>query len=168
MSQGFTADHDDVALPLNLTVAEEGVGGVAGLSPTVTLRIGRTTDTYLDFADDTFKTSGWTTKSAPLTEIGDGDYSRNLDLTALGGAGYDVGDTLIAHYAVDDGVDLVSVASDQILVSTSGERLKDIWRILGLDPSEPLIVSAVDRKSGTVITQSISVVANVATVTRTL
>ena len=56
-------------VPLFLSVSRTGTGGVAGLSPTVELR--RSSDGfYLDFNDDTFKSSGWTTRKAALTDLG--------------------------------------------------------------------------------------------------
>lgn len=66
------------AYPLSLFVVENGVG-VTGLSCTVALRNATTTDSYLDFSDGTFKTSGWTLQFAPLTEIGTGRYHRLLN-----------------------------------------------------------------------------------------
>lgn len=56
--------------------------------------------------------------------------------------------------------------SDVILGGGVGEALIEMWRILGLDPAEPLTVSATERKSGTVITQTISEAAGVVTVTK--
>jgi hypothetical protein len=38
---------------------------------------------YLDFDDDTFKTSGWTSKTTALTEYGSGFYGTTIDITAI-------------------------------------------------------------------------------------
>lgn len=95
-------------IPLFLSVAKAGTGGVAGLSPTVRFR--RASDGfYLDFADDTFKGSGWTTQSASMTDLGGGHYQRLLDLSAVGVVPTSV---YIAEYAVDDGGDINSIAND--------------------------------------------------------
>jgi hypothetical protein len=60
-------------------------GGITGLTVAVRIRDGRTTNSYLDFSDDTFKTSGWSAQTASLTDIGDGFYSLSsgLDLSAI-------------------------------------------------------------------------------------
>ncbi len=88
-------DLTNTALALVLTVASGGTG-VTGLSITVRLRDGETTNSYLDFADNTFKTSGWTTQDAALSEIGDGHYQRTLDVSAI--VGLAIGDSLVAEY----------------------------------------------------------------------
>jgi len=155
MSQAFAADADDTNLPLTLTINRAGEGGLTGLVPTVRLRLGHTADTYLDWSDNAFKTAGWTTLNGAMSEVGDGHYLRALDLTALTLAS---GRTLIAEYAVDDGGDVVSVASDTLYLTESNERLLDVWRILGLDPSHPLEVKAVSREAGTEIGQVISII----------
>ncbi len=81
-------------VPLVLTISKGGVGGIAGLSPTVQLR--RTSDGFfLDWSDDTFKNSGWTTLDGPLTDLGGGQYQRVADLGAIGAVNTD---TLVALY----------------------------------------------------------------------
>ncbi len=59
--------------PLQLAVNGFG-GGITGLSPVVAIRSALTSGSYLDFSDLAFKTSGWTTRQAALTEVGDGRY----------------------------------------------------------------------------------------------
>jgi len=56
-------------VPLELHVARPGSGGIGSLTPVVQIRDGTTGDSYLDFADNTFKTSGWTTKQSSLTAV---------------------------------------------------------------------------------------------------
>jgi hypothetical protein len=164
MSQGLTADFDDDDYPLNLTLNKEGVGGLIGLLPTVAVRLGASTSTYLDFDDLTFKTSGWGTRDEQMVEVGEGRYTRSLDLSSV--TGLSAGDVLSAEFSVDNGADVVGVTSDTIVLAASDERLKDIWRILGLDPAEPLTVTALSRVSGTVITQTITTVGSAVTVAR--
>lgn len=76
----------DGTLPLELLVTSGGVGQT-GLSPVVAVRDAGTDGSYLDFADGAFKTSGWTTRQAALTEISatnaPGKYVRRLDLTTV-------------------------------------------------------------------------------------
>lgn len=84
-------------IPLSLTVSQNG--GVPGLSPTVELK--RASDGFfLDFADNNFKNSGWTTKLATMADMGDGLYQYPVDLEA---AGVVVLDVLTAIYRVTDG-----------------------------------------------------------------
>lgn len=108
----FLAETLDTLVPLKLTINQEGVGGVTGLSPTVAVRNAATTNSYLDFADGTFKTGGWTLRDAPLTDIGDGHYQRNLN--AAGVTGMAPGLVVATEYAVDNGSDIVGTDSDLI------------------------------------------------------
>ncbi len=103
----------DLTVPLELTIEKEGVGGVAGKVPTVRVRDGATTNSFLDWGDNAFKTAGWTQVDRPLTEVGSGHYTELLDLSALGAV---VGNIFIAQYAVNDGADVVGDAHDVILV----------------------------------------------------
>lgn len=58
----------DTSVPLSLVFNEQGTGGKTGLSPTVAVR--RVSDGfYLDFDDDAFKSSGWTTRQQALAEV---------------------------------------------------------------------------------------------------
>lgn len=70
MSDTITIAPGETAIPIELTVSLFGTGGLTGLSPTYRLRDGSTSNSYLDFADNTFKTSGWTQQTQSLTEIG--------------------------------------------------------------------------------------------------
>jgi len=64
--------------PLVLTVDREGAGAVTGLTPSVALRNG--SGEYLDWADHTFKPSGWAERKRTLLERGDGHYATPLNL----------------------------------------------------------------------------------------
>lgn len=69
------------AFPLILTI--NSGGGITGQSPTVALR--RLSDGYyLDWNDNTFKNSGWTTKNASMTDQSNGDYYKALNALAAG------------------------------------------------------------------------------------
>src|SRR5438034_1152464 len=107
-------DRIDTALPLQLTVDKDGLGGVTGLSPTVALRQIPTTNSYLDWNDMTFKTSGWTTKYKVMSEIENGNYQQMLDVSTLV---VTVGDKLSAEYNVDDGGLIKGESSDVLVIS---------------------------------------------------
>lgn len=100
------------AQPLDFLIRKEGVG-ITGLTPTVALR--RVSDGfYLDWADSTFKGSGWTTKLGALSEIGGGLYERIVNISALSLA---AGVRLSAEYkAVVNGVTVVG--QDSLLIVT--------------------------------------------------
>lgn len=115
MSVAILAEKADTDLPLDLTIEKEGVGGVTGKSPTVALRKGSTTNSYLDWADNTFKIAGWTTKYASMTEIERGHYQRALNLSVLGSS-VKAGDVLLAEYHVNDGAGVIGDAQDVIMV----------------------------------------------------
>lgn len=173
-------ETQEVEASLDLTIEQDGTGGLTGLTPTVAVRRAATTDSYLDFADNTFKTIGWTTKYASMLEAERGHYTYSLDLSALS---LTPGDTLSVEYRVDesgvigdaqdaivvveslyqipDNVWDVLVASHNLpgtfgeavqsgaaLTPTQATQLLEIYRILGLDPLAPLIVSKTARTAG--------------------
>ena len=98
MGSFLNVEQSATAVPL-VFVIDGPSGGIGGLTPTVAVRDGSTTDSYLDWSDNTFKTSGWTLKNAPMTEITAGIYQRSLDILALL---KDAGFTMVAEYAVSD------------------------------------------------------------------
>ena len=108
----------DMTVPLELTIEQEGVGGVVGKTPTVRIRDGATTDSFLDWNDNTFKLAGWAELDRPLSEVGNGHYSELLDLGALGAV---VGNVFIAQYNVNDGGDVIGDAHDVILVGEQAQ-----------------------------------------------
>ncbi len=77
-------ERSDTDVVVETTVSDSN-GGVPGLTLTSALRDARTLDSYLDFADNTFKIAGWTTQRAAMAEIGGGRYARsgNLNLSAI-------------------------------------------------------------------------------------
>lgn len=85
MTASIETERAETALPLTLAVTRSFSGGVSGLTAVLQIRDATTSTSYLDFADLTFKTSGWTTKQAALTDIGDGLYilTGGLNLSAI-------------------------------------------------------------------------------------
>lgn len=115
----------DMSVPLDLTISQEGVGGVTGQDAFVRVRDGSTTNSFLDWADNTFKTVGWTEQFRLMSEVGRGHYTTELDLSAIGAI---VGNAFIAEYTVDDGGDVVGDAHDVILVGL--QALTDMTQLL--------------------------------------
>jgi hypothetical protein len=183
-------EASESAASLDLTIEQEGIGGLTGLTPTVAVRRARTTDTYLDWADGVFKTAGWTTKYRDMDEVERGHYTRNLDLS-LAASAIAAGEVLSIEYHVDGGAPVIGDAQDILIVleslyeipgdvwdvltashnlpGTFGEALQssssltpaqatqllEIYKILGLDPTCPLIVSKTSRTAGATISQTI-------------
>lgn len=108
-------EQTDTAAALVLSIDQEGVGGVTGKAPIVRIRDASTTDSYLDWADLTFKALGWTTLDGVMTEIdhngaSDGHYQRSLDVSAV--AAMVPGFAFVAEYSVDDGGDVIGDSSE--------------------------------------------------------
>lgn len=119
MASVYTIPNDKPSWPLELVVDSFGSGGIGGLTPTVAIRNAATTDSYLDWNDFTFKTSGWALKDAPMTEIVAGIYQRQLPVAALG---LDSGETLAAEYTTT-GPGVAGVDVDTILLSDEAEQV---------------------------------------------
>ena len=124
------------AASLDLTVEKEGVGGLTGLDPTVALRDASSTDSYFDWSDSSFKTSGWTTKYATMEEVERGHYRLSLDLTVT--PAIMEGMTVVAEYHVDNGSSVIGDAHDVISVVNPVEYILEIYQLMGLDPAKPL------------------------------
>jgi hypothetical protein len=103
----------DMTIPLELTIEQEGVGGVIGQVPSVRVRDGSTLNSFLDWDDNTFKTALWTEKDRILDEVEDGHYTTLLNLATIGAI---VGNIFVAQYVVNDGGDIIGDAHDVILV----------------------------------------------------
>ncbi len=75
--------------------------GRTGATVIVAVREADTTDSWLDFNDNTFKTAGWTTRQAAMTEISaanvPGLYRTAIDITALSPARV-AGDRLVVEF----------------------------------------------------------------------
>lgn len=139
------------SIPLGLTIARDGTGGITGLSPTVAVR--RVSDGYyLDWNDDTYKASGWVAKNATLIDLGAGRYEYTLSVTSTAGTvlaveyscadvGYAIETTDIVQVvaALDDlatSVDLALVATDAATaaagVSTLATDVASVATAVGL------------------------------------
>lgn len=110
----YEVEITDNAVPLELVVEVPGTGGIPGLVPTLSVRNAKTLDSYLDFADNVFKTSGWTTKSVNVPEVGGGRYAYVLNLAGLGLA---QGGKLAAEYTVTEAI-APGVDTDLLLLVT--------------------------------------------------
>jgi hypothetical protein len=113
------------AASLDLTIEKEGIGGVVGLAPTVALRNAATLNSYFDWADSTFKTSGWTTKYAAMTAVERGHYRRALDLSTT--PSIIEGMALVAEYHVDNGSGIIGDAHDIITVADAAAIAAAVW-----------------------------------------
>ena len=110
-------DFNDTAAPLELVVNLVGTGGVAGLACTVAVRLSPTTNSYLDWSDNTFKTSGWGVKDQPMTDLGTGVYQAILNVSLLGFTPLTgLPQKLIAEYN-SSGVGTSGLASDTLIIS---------------------------------------------------
>lgn len=78
------AELIDTNVPAKLSVNDSN-GGVAGLTVGLEVLDATTQNSYLDFSDNTFKTSGWTTKSVLVSDVGGGRYSLSggLNVAAM-------------------------------------------------------------------------------------
>lgn len=115
MSLTLLVDAKNPAVPLDLTILQEGIGGLTGMAPTVAVRDGGTLDTYLDWSDNTFKTAGWVLKYGALSEVERGHYQRTLNVLSLSIAG---NKALVAEFHLDGGGNLKGSAHDVLLVSS--------------------------------------------------
>jgi hypothetical protein len=129
MSDLETVDVFD-QLPLSLTVTRSRGGGVTGLTPTVAVRRASAAGAppYLDWADLSFKTAGWTLRVATLAEVSaalaPGVYQRLLDLSLV--AGLVGGEVLVAEFAVANGSDIDVVTHDAFLLRLAQQQVDDL------------------------------------------
>lgn len=125
MSLQQQAETTDTNVPVNLQVNQNG--GVTGLTAVVAVRDGSTTNSYLDFNDQTFKTAGWVAQTAALADIGGGVYvlSGGLDVSTMVGL---AGNHLILEYNVTgsvsgDAVDVVLLQNHVYDVAAPGDAM---------------------------------------------
>lgn len=123
MGEAHIIAPGETAYPLSLAVSDNGSGGVTGLTPTLEIRDGSTAGSYLDFNDNTFKTSAWTTKTANLTEIGVTgryQYILNASLVAAMADGF----IAVAEYKITGGYAAIDsdtlIFRDKISTSVTG------------------------------------------------
>lgn len=81
---GLSVDLGETSAPASLAVITSSSGVVTGLSPVCRVRRSESAE-YLDFSDDTFKASGWTTKTTAMTEAETGVYlvTGGIDISAI-------------------------------------------------------------------------------------
>jgi hypothetical protein len=110
-------DWNDDEIPLELCVSKINVGGIPGLTCTVAIRLSPTSNSYLDWSDNTFKTAGWTIKFQPMNDLGTGMYQAILNVAALGFTPLmGLPQKLIAEYN-SSGAGTSGLASDTLYVS---------------------------------------------------
>ena len=128
--------RDESNLRLNLTVNKNG--GVTGLTATVRLRDKDVADSYLDFADGVWKTSGWTTQAATMTDLNGattpvpGGYEQIASIANLP----PTSTNLIAEYSFSGAES--GVASEEFTVVGPALEVKQSW----VFQQEPLAVNA--------------------------
>jgi len=114
----YPAELTSTAYPLSLAILKEGAAGLIGVTgqiPTVAIRDATSTNRYLDFADNAFKTLGWTTKFQSLTEVGGGYYKGNVNIATITPA-IPQNSLFVAEYLVDNGSDVVGISHDMLLM----------------------------------------------------
>lgn len=130
---GSVTIHATFNEPHPLQLAVNGFsGGVTGLSPVVAIRSALTSGSYLDFADLAFKASGWTTRQAAMTEVGDGRYFL------IGGADpylWTPRPDVPAYFTAEYEAPGLAVADDLIIVTASlaGEEFETALDEVGSD-----------------------------------
>lgn len=109
------AQRTDTSVPVTLSLSASSVGPVTGETCTVAVRDGSTSDSYLDFADSTFKIAGWVTKRAALTEIEAGLYelTGGLDIAAMTNLPPTTHHLILEHQI---GAPVVTVAHDALVL----------------------------------------------------
>lgn len=151
------ATPTETALPLVLTIDQEGVGGVTGQAPVVAIRDGATANMWLDFFDMTFKLAAWVQRQAPLAEISaalaPGTYQYTLDVSAI--VGIAVGMQLVAEYDVNL-APIIGVDHDSIEIVSStvsaDPRISFSATATGVAPAQVVAVLASLVRNGVQVT----------------
>ncbi len=113
MGVSIKTRRTETTAPLTLSITRNGP--VVGATAVVAVRDGDTPDSYLDFADDTFKVAGHTTRQAALADIGGGFYHRALDVNAITNLPAPT-DVLVVEYEVTAPANALGVAGPDILL----------------------------------------------------
>ncbi len=113
----------DTATPLSLAV--DNMGGVAGLTVVASVRDG---GTYLDFSDNTFKSSGWGQKTTALSDLGAGFYTGALDVNSITNIP-NTTNNLVIEYTVSGSYSAVAlgVVSFYQSVPSASENATAVW-----------------------------------------
>lgn len=141
---------------------------IVGATPALKIRE-LATGLTLDWADGVFKSSGWTIFESPMSEVGapyPGLYESEIDLGTLNGkfqifveSGPYVSTTEIN---VVDGV----ISTFQARLTAEQETmLMEIYALLGLDPTRPLVNTKTSRQAGAIV-QHVNSTSTQTTVTR--
>jgi len=105
----------EAALPISIAVSSGG--GVSGLTVTMAIRDGSTLNSYLDFDDLTFKTSGWVSQTDALVDQSGGYYADTLNVAGI----TNLPDTnLIVEFGVSGSLNAVAMGS---VISAKGSIL---------------------------------------------
>lgn len=166
-----TGDTEPVALFVLATA-----GGPLTGATDLFVRVRRGDGEYLDWADDTFKAAGWTTLDELLVESdaanapGVYEVTGGLDTGAITNPNAD--DNYLIIPSQSPGVTATLPPPGEIKVGQWPEvdatRLLDIFRMFGLDPANPMVITGVEQNAGAgTLVVSIDVVGNTVTLTRT-
>lgn len=88
------SDTTETSLPFSIAVSQGG--GLTGLTVQAAVRDAGSTTSYLDFADLTFKTSGWGQKEISLSEVGQGVYQGSVNIAGI--TNLPVTDLVVEYY----------------------------------------------------------------------
>jgi len=126
MSYQIKIARTETNLPLNLFLTDSQ-GPVTGATAAVAIRDGDTSNSYLDFDDVTFKTSGHTTRQQPMTEDENGVYTLvgGLDVSSIVNLPAAT-IHLLAEYEVTAPVEALGISSDTVLLETTALVQADI------------------------------------------
>lgn len=139
---------------------------IVGATPTIRLRE-LATGLSLDWDDHLFKASGWVTLDVAMTEVGapySGLYEYAADLGSFSGE-YQIF-TKFGAYSSTTQIGLFEGQPFQNgLTSQQATILLEMYNLLGLDPTIPLVVTKTSRQAGS-INQTVNSNADTTVVTR--
>jgi len=163
----ITANRQDTIVPIDIAINDSS-GGVAGLTVAMAVRDATTTDMYLDFNDVTFKNAGWGNRTTALTDLTTGVYVLNGGLNVSTWANLNANRLAVSlEFEVTGAVN--AIVTDALELRNSDQSI-DMWRILGLDASNPLVDNTTYRRvpaGGALIDIGIATVGSQVTSTRT-
>jgi hypothetical protein len=150
MGVQIEASRTDSGVAVTLAVTGDA-GGVAGLTAKVAVRDGRTTNSYLDFNDNTFKSAAWGAKQADLADLTNGFYSLagGLNIAAMTNLAANC-NHLILEYVISGAAN--GIAMDMVTFRDFTKELSEIHQVHGLKQGAPLVVTKNSRTiSGTIV-----------------
>lgn len=141
---------------------------IVGSTPTMRIRE-LSTGFSLDWNDNTFKNSGWTTLATSMVEIGApylGLYEKTVNLGTLTGNYQIFTDSGAYHSTTQIVLDQGALSTLQgSLSSAQANMLLELYDLMGLDPTKPLLVTKTSRVVGD-INQQIASTNDITVVTR--